>query len=205
MSNNKFYNKYFDLFQKQQNGLTKYFSYLTESDELRLKTAEFVKLLKTSNTVYFSGIGKNYTIATKTANMFRSIRCSAHVLDAIDAMHGDMGMLKSNDLVIGLSRSGTTSELINTFNYISENFDESPNLCIIHQNEDIEQLKLDNVSYIQLPRISELDEWNLVPSMSNISMQLYLDMVAMLYKEYSELTKQKFVNSHPGGFIGHQK
>lgn len=160
--------------------------------------------------LYFTGVGKNRTVAEKTANSFRSLGFDAHSIDPIAALHGDMGMLKDNDLIIAISKSGETSELNIFLETIRNN---RPKIELIGlQQKGLVASKYEArstmakiVKIIDLPRVDELGSNQLVPTMSTILMQTYLDIVAVKCAEMNGYTKNDFLKNHPGGLIGKSK
>lgn len=206
-----------DILTVQQDSLDAYFTelayrldeaiqddlfYNTQSvKELFADSSTSIKNNTTHNTIYFSGIGKNDTIAKKSANMLRSLQFDAHHLSPVDAMHGDMGLLREGDVIMAISKSGSTHELILFLNYVKQNF---RNIVIIGMQVGTHQSPFHGCCdmVIELPKIDELDSFNLVPTMSNIVTQLYIDMVAIAVKEDIKMSKKEFVRSHPGGAIG---
>src|ERR1700753_1179970 len=62
--------------------------------------------------IVITGIGKSGIIARKIAATLRSTGTQAHFLHAAEAIHGDLGMLASGDIVLALSYSGETEELL---------------------------------------------------------------------------------------------
>src|SRR6202044_1351347 len=62
--------------------------------------------------IVITGIGKSGIIARKIAATLRSTGTQAHFLHAAEAIHGDLGMLASGDIVVALSYSGETEELL---------------------------------------------------------------------------------------------
>jgi arabinose-5-phosphate isomerase len=153
-----------------------------------------------SRAIYFTGIGKNDTIAKKTANMFRSLNFNAHHISPVDAMHGDMGLLNDNDILVSISKSGNTSELIHFLEYVNK-FRTLETFAIQIGSKN-SKFKDTNDHVFQLPEVQEIDSWNLVPTTSNIATQLFLDMIAILTSNELRLTREEFIESHPGGAIG---
>lgn len=157
-------------------------------------------LLDFDRAIYFTGIGKNDTIAKKTANMFRSLNFNAHHISPVDAMHGDMGLLNDEDIIIAISKSGNTAELIHFLKYV-ESFRRLYTFGV--QIGDAKSSFDDHTQHVfKLPKITEIDEWDLVPTMSNISTQLFLDLVGIHCSQELMLSKSDFIKSHPGGAIG---
>src|ERR1700761_6782854 len=74
--------------------------------ELLLKSAE------KNSRIILTGIGKSGIIARKIAATMRSTGTQAHFLHAAEAIHGDLGMLTTGDIVLALSYSGETEELL---------------------------------------------------------------------------------------------
>lgn len=153
------------------------------------------------NSVYFTGIGKNDTIAEKTANMFRSLNFNAHNLNSVHAMHGDLGTLRAGDVIVAISKSGNTSELSHFLQYVNQNY---PGVTVFGIQVSSSSSKFyQSCNYIiQLPEVEELDEFNKVPTTSNIITQLYFDAVAIRCAEAKNFSIDQFVKSHPCGTIG---
>ena len=82
---------------------------------------DFVKvvnlLLKNKGKIIVSGIGKSGHIASKIASTFSSVGSPSFYIHPSEANHGDLGMLENKDVVILISNSGETSELINLILY----------------------------------------------------------------------------------------
>ena len=82
---------------------------------------DFVKvvnlLLKNKGKIIVSGIGKSGHIASKIASTLSSVGSPSFYIHPSEANHGDLGMLENKDVVILISNSGETSELINLILY----------------------------------------------------------------------------------------
>lgn len=171
-------------------------------------TSEFINLLtnsiNSSNNIFFIGVGKNDTIAKKSSNMLRSLNFSSHYLSPVDAMHGDMGMLRKDDILIAISKSGNTHELIHFLQYVSSTFKSNIKIVGIQIGENVSKFHEVCDIIIKLPQIDEIDSLNIVPTMSNIVTQLYIDMISIVIAEQRGLTLDSFTLSHPGGDIGKQ-
>lgn len=205
-----------NILETQQLEISKYFTNLHEQfntdqelndrfmDLIETITATYTLSGTHSGAIYFTGIGKNDTIAKKSANMLRSLNFNAHHLNPVDAMHGDMGVINDNDTIIAISKSGNTGELVHFLNYV-KNF-RILNIYGIQIGEKRSKF-FETCNYVfTLPEVTELDEWSLVPTMSNITTQLFIDYFAMsASRECTDLTKELFVQSHPGGAIGQTK
>ncbi len=190
------------------------FTSFKTTTQILLAVTKLIDLILISNkghrSIYFTGIGKNQTVAEKTANTFRSLGFSAHSINPISGLHGDMGMLKPNDLVIAISKSGKTSELNDFLKYIKNHkyvtvvsFQQTGlNASIISGKTEL--AKTSDV-VIDLPRVDELETSNTVPTLSTIIMQTYLDIIATICSEKLNYSIKDFRLNHPGGIIGSAK
>ena len=79
-------------------------------DESFVKAVELI--LNCKGRLILSGIGKSGHIATKLAATFASTGAPAYFVHAAEAAHGDLGMITKDDVVIGISYSGESNELI---------------------------------------------------------------------------------------------
>lgn len=147
--------------------------------------------------ILFTGIGKNETIAMKTANMFRSLQYDAHKICPVNAMHGDMGMLDDNDIIVAISKSGNTSELINFLRYVRMT---KPSVLIfgVQIGNDYSKFTENCHDVINLPYISEAGTLE-APTNSGILVQIFFDTIAV---SLPEISIDEFKQSHPGGTIG---
>lgn len=162
---------------------------------------------RSESSIYFTGIGKNQTVAEKTANSFRSLGFRAHSINPVSALHGDMGMLTKYDLVIPISKSGETSELNIFLEYIKEH--KGCSIFGLEQrgvdatNKSGASTMVKHCDYVvELPRVDELGPISNVPTMSTILMQTYLDIIAIECSKAVGYTKKDFISNHPGGLIG---
>lgn len=148
-------------------------------------------------TVFFTGIGKNKSIAKKTSDMFASLNFDARALCPVDAMHGDLGSVRESDVIVAISKSGNTAELIHFLRYVSTEF---PNILVFGVQVGIHDSKFDEYCdyVVKLPQIAETNELN-APTNSIILSQLFLDAVAT---SIISITKDEFSRTHPGGTLG---
>ena len=156
---------------------------------------------KCHGNIFFTGIGKNGHVASKACSTFCSIGLKAFFLDPIDSLHGDMGAINDNDLVITISKSGNTDELITFLKYLNR---KNCFIISIHSNEFNETLKYSHFD-INLNIDREADNLNLIPTTSIAIFTVFLQSIACEIAKRKELTKQDFIFNHPGGSIGKLK
>ena len=118
--------------------------------------------------------------------------------DALNASHGDLGQVTSNDIVILLSNSGESNELKNIIQYTSRNKNikligvTSKKESILYQNSDVAFL---------IPQMKEAGPENIVPTSSTIAQLALGDAIAIACMNYRNFTKHDFKNFHPSGTL----
>lgn len=152
--------------------------------------------------IYFTGIGKNGHIAAIAASTFNSISKKSIFINPIDCLHGDMGLISNNSLIIAISKSGNTPELISFLTQIKNK--KTQRIVLIHSNENNDCLKLCSDDLF-IPLDKELDHLNIVPTTSLILYLTVLYAIAAELAQGKNLTMEQFVFNHPGGSIGQIK
>jgi len=147
----------------------------------------------------FTGIGQNGSLAEKIAMTYNSLSIRSMSLDATAALHGTMGLLRQDDILIPLSRSGNTSELI-TFLHACRRigFDR---ILAVHGNPKSEMVALAKWS-LEVPVPYEADHLNLAPTVSSVCFLAVLQALAVDIASLRGLTHEQFVKTHPGGTLG---
>lgn len=182
-----------DYFHKHQQALQFAVHNVTESDLARI--ADLIQ--HNTGKLFFTGIGKNGHVAAKAASTFCSIGYAAHFVNPVDAMHGDLGAISAGDLIIAVSKSGQTSELLS---FLHQAYRKQARLVMIHSNK---HFNLDQVHHhLYLPVESECDDLNLIPTASIVVFTAFLQSVACELAHRQNLTVSQFVFNHPGGTIG---
>jgi len=166
------------------------------------KADKLVDILSTcTGKIFFTGVGKNGHVAAKATSTFSSIGLPCFFLNPVDSVHGDMGVISSNDIVISVSKSGNTEELINFLRCVNR---KQCKLITIHSNPGNES---SNYSYldIDLQVDKEADHLNIVPTSSIAIFTVFLQSVACEISSRKNLKLEEFVFNHPGGSIGKLK
>jgi arabinose-5-phosphate isomerase len=144
------------------------------------------------------GIGKSGNIGRKTAATLTSTGSTAVLLDAVDAMHGDLGMVNDGDVVLALSYSGETEELLRLlpalkrFSVTIISLTAAPRSTLARFS--------DIVLNVKVPK--EACPFNLAPTASTTAMLALGDALAMALLEARGFSKEKFAMHHPAGAIG---
>lgn len=156
-----------------------------------------VKLINEKNGVYFSGVGKSETIAHHCCNLLKSINVNAHFLHPINALHGDIGSIKENDMIILFSKSGNTIELLNIIPPLKNKKCYIVGVCC---DDNSKFLKLCDL-VIKLPFNNEISgNINKIPTNSFMSQLIFCNIVVSEIKK--NITLDQYYENHPFGNIG---
>ncbi len=163
------------------------------------KFSEAVELIyKCKGRVIVTGIGKSGIIAQKIVATFNSTGTPAIFLHSADSIHGDLGMIREGDVVIGISKSGDSYELINLLTAI-KNF----NVKIISLVGDMDS-QLNELSDIVIDASIEQEAcpYNLAPTTSTTVALVLGDALAIALLRKKDFSKEEFAMLHPGGVLG---
>ena len=153
---------------------------------------------KCKGKVIITGMGKSGIIAQKIVATFNSTGTYSIFLHSSDSLHGDLGMVKKEDVVILISKSGDTTEVKKLIPIFKE-----LNIKIISITGDTKS-PLANVSDIILDTSvrEEACPYNLAPTSSSTAALVLGDALAISLLKKSRFTKKDFASFHPGGSLG---
>jgi len=148
--------------------------------------------------VVVTGVGKSGHVGSKIAATLASTGTPAFFLNPLDAYHGDLGMLSSEDLVLAISYSGATEELLRFLPLI-----QAKKIRIIGMSGNPESL-LARYSDIHLNIAvdKEADPLNLIPTASTTATLALGDALACALVEANHFQPTDFARLHPGGDLG---
>ena len=194
MSNKKFISIAKDVIKHEIDALKKLKLSIGNSFEQTVKTILNCK----SGKIIISGVGKSGIIGKKWAATLSSTGTPSFFLDASSAIHGDMGQITSNDIVILISLSGQSGELKNIIQFTSRN----KNIKLIGITAKKDSLLYKNADIkILIPIVKEAGPSNIVPT-SSTTVQLALgDAVAIACMKYKNFDKLDFKKLHPSGSL----
>ena len=177
----------------QSEALTKMATFIDDS------FAEAVELIYNSKgRVIITGVGKSAIIANKIVATLNSTGTPSIFMHAADAIHGDLGLVQKDDVVICISKSGNTPEI----KVLAPLFKRTENTLIaITGNPDS---FLGNYSdYIFNSHVDkEVCPNNLAPTTSTTAQLVIGDALAVCLLEIRKFTKDDFAKFHPGGTLG---
>lgn len=155
-------------------------------------------VLKCKGTVFLSGIGKSGYIAKKIAMTLVSTGTKSMFLDPLNLLHGDIGAVDASDVVIVMSKSGFTKELVDLIPFI-KNTKACVIACVSQKDSPLEAL-CDKTVY--LPIDSELDSNNLVPTLSTQVQLIFGDILTIALMQSKKIGLDLYATLHPAGSIG---
>ena len=155
------------------------------------------EILKTKGRVIVSGIGKSGYIAKKISASLASTGTPSFFLHPAEAIHGDLGMVTQEDIVILLSNSGETAEITPIIDYCKRFNIRLVGLCR-KKNSVLD--KASDISVV-LPNVLEASDIN-APTTSATMMLVYGDIITVCLHKMRNFTKEDFNVYHPGGNLG---
>ncbi|NBR47380.1 KpsF/GutQ family sugar-phosphate isomerase [bacterium] len=154
--------------------------------------------LERRNKVVVLGVGKSGTIGEKIAATLTSTGSTAVVLNSLNALHGDLGIVADGDVILALSYSGETQELLSVLPAVVR-----LGLPIIALTGDKNSTLAKSASAVLDVAVSqEACPLNLAPTSSTTSMLILGDALAMVLLESRGFRKEDFAKYHPGGSLG---
>jgi arabinose-5-phosphate isomerase len=164
--------------------------------------ADFVEVVKkitaSKGRVVISGIGKSAIIANKMVATFNSTGTPSLFMHAADAIHGDLGMIQKNDIVILISNSGTTPE-IKVLAPLIKNGGNILVAMVGKKNSDLAR----HADFILNTAVKqEACPHNLAPTSSTTAQLAMGDALAVCLLEARGFTSKDFAKYHPGGALG---
>ncbi|TDE12453.1 KpsF/GutQ family sugar-phosphate isomerase [Dyadobacter psychrotolerans] len=155
-------------------------------------------ILNSGGRVVVSGIGKSAIVGQKIVATLNSTGTPALFMHAGDAIHGDLGMIQDNDVVIVISRSGDTPEikvLVPLLKRIGVNI-----IAMLSNKDSYLGRNARFVLHAHAP--NEADPLNLAPTTSTTVTMALGDALAICLLEARGFTHQDFAKYHPGGSLG---
>ena len=156
-------------------------------------------IIKCKSKVIICGVGKSGIIASKISATLSSVGTPSFTVSANDCSHGDMGRITKNDILILISNSGNTSELIDLIKYAKLN--KIILICIVSKKNS----KLYKSSNIKL-LIPEAEEagYGIVPTTSTTSQLSIGDALAIAVMKKKKFSKLDFKKFHPAGSLANK-
>ncbi len=159
-----------------------------------------IEILKIKGRVIITGIGKSAIIAQKIVATMNSTGTPAIFMHAADAIHGDLGMLQSDDLVIAMSKSGNSPEIKVIIPLLKQSGNK-----LIAMVGDLNSYLAKQADFILNTAIEkEACPLNLAPTTSTTAQLAMGDALAISLLECRSFSNTDFARYHPGGSLGKQ-
>ena len=147
-----------------------------------------------------SGMGKAGQIAMNIATTFSSTGTPAVNLHPSEAQHGDLGVLQSNDVMLLISNSGKTNEIIELVHLAHNLYPQLP-LIVITGNPDSELGRLANVT-LSTGGAPEVCPLGLTPTTSTTTMTVIGDVLVVNLMTLIGFDRRQYALRHHGGYLG---
>ncbi|WP_350292286.1 KpsF/GutQ family sugar-phosphate isomerase [uncultured Croceitalea sp.] len=155
-------------------------------------------ILKSKGRVIVSGVGKSAIIATKISATFNSTGTPAIFMHAADAIHGDLGTVLKDDVVICISKSGNTEEIKMLIPLIKRG-----NNKLIGITGNMESVLAKQADFVLNTFVQkEACPNNLAPTTSTTAQLVMGDALAISLLELRGFSSSDFAKYHPGGSLG---
>ena len=165
-------------------------------DEVFEKTVQAIASCK--GKIVISGIGKSAVIAQKIVATFNSTGTAATFLHAADAIHGDLGIIQNEDIVLIISKSGESPE-IKVLLPLIKNFGNT----IIGMTGNLQSFLAAHSDFVLNTAVEqEACPNNLAPTTSTTAQLAMGDALAVCLIENNGFTSGDFAKFHPGGMLG---
>ena len=148
--------------------------------------------------LFITGVGKSGIVANKIAATLRSTGTGATFLHAGEALHGDVGIIRSDDIVVALGKSGETAELNSLLRILKK---QGTTIISMTSNASSPMALLsDIVLNLTIPR--EACPLNLAPTTSTTAALAVGDAIAVALMKLKNVSAEDFARHHPAGQLG---
>lgn len=183
-----------ELVNVQRDSLVQFYDQLPLSElEALLQT-----LVACRGLIFCTGVGKSAFVAQKVAATMASTGTRAIFLSSTDALHGDLGMVSSGDVVLFFSKSGESDELITLVPYLRN----KGALLTAIVNTPKSRLADACSVVLHLANIREICPFDMAPTTSSVTQMLVGDLLAVALMRMHRFGKEDLARNHPAGRLG---
>ncbi len=150
--------------------------------------------------VIVSGMGKAGQIGINIATTLSSTGTPAYFLHPAEAQHGDLGIIQKNDVLIAISNSGKTREIIE-LEYLARHLHPNLKLIVLSGKRDTDLANSANI-LLWTGGPEEICPLGLTPTTSTTVMTVAGDILVVLLMEKIEFTKEEYAKRHHSGYLG---
>jgi arabinose-5-phosphate isomerase len=168
------------------------------SKEVEKLTHLFQQLIMSESALIFCGVGKSGIIAQKCASTFTSLGLPSFYLHPTEALHGDLGRVRSADAVVLISKSGTTEEILKLLPFLMTKKENLIGLIGASTSPISEYCGI--VFDCSVEKEACIN--NQAPTTSSTVALAMGDAMAVLFESLTGLSREGFAVNHPGGILG---
>ncbi|MEG0357525.1 MAG: SIS domain-containing protein [Christensenellaceae bacterium] len=148
--------------------------------------------------VITAGCGTSSTVARRVVHTLSVVEVPAFYCSPTNSIHGGMGAIQKDDVVVLFSKGGNTPEIVN---YISVCKSKGAKIIAVTQNDHSMLAKNADI-YFKIQNDEEADKWNMCASASCTTVIAVWDAIAFTIMEYNGYTKEDLLLTHSGGKVG---
>ncbi|ESX84752.1 KpsF/GutQ family sugar-phosphate isomerase [Mesorhizobium sp. LNJC405B00] len=157
-------------------------------------------ILCSTGAVVVCGIGKSRLVGERISAILASTGTRSITLDPVDALHGDLGRVCAQDIILALSNSGETAELLQLIRAVRQ----LPVIVAAITGRATSSLALAADVVLDIGPMQEACAFGLAPTTSATAMAAMGDALALVLQERRGFTRQDFARLHPGGSLGRE-
>ena len=155
-------------------------------------------IINSKGKLIVTGVGKSGLVGSKIAATLASTGTSSFFLHPTEAMHGDLGMIGENDIVLGISYSGESEELVQILPHLKR---FNIPLIAMAKNENSTLAKYSDI-FINISVEKEACPLDTAPTSSTTLTMAMGDALAVCLMKKRDFKKEDFASFHPGGSLG---
>lgn len=161
--------------------------------------SKLIEIINTcKNNIFITGCGTSAMAAKKAVHTLRVVNKTTFYLNPSDAVHGALGTVHENDLVIIISKGGNTAELVSFLPNLKEK-----NTFIIAITENLNSKIAQASDFVFRVHVKkELDEFNMLATASTMAVISVFDVVAVVLMNLDHFSESQFLVNHPSGDVG---
>jgi len=155
-------------------------------------------IINAKGRVVITGMGKSGMIGKKISATLSSVGTPSFFMHPAEAIHGDIGMLANGDIIIGISNSGESDEVVKLIPVIKR---FGLKLIAMAGRADSTLAKYSDV-FLDVSVKEEACRWDIVPTSSTTTTLAMGDALSLVVMEKKSFKREDFAINHPGGSIG---
>lgn len=145
-----------------------------------------------------TGVGTSAAAAKKIAHTLSCIEIPSFFISPVDGVHGALGAVQADDVVIAISKGGGTEEILKIVPAIKTKYAK---LIGVTENEN-SKLALESDIVLKVKVEKEPDPFNMLATSSTMAVIAVFDAIAIALMDYTQYRKEQFAIIHPGGAVG---